>query len=127
MHRSRVLVRRRFLLPAYRQVTNFCHIFWPQEWGLRVSLYAGRLIREYIWLVAEILIKYCCCSLKCLELIPIAVKGLMFIHCSVCIIIDYCCQCVDEFHDLEHKTAENSESDTQPKSDQRPFVIGKNY
>jgi len=44
-HRSRVLVRRWFSLPAYMQVTNFCRIFGR---GYGVGLYEGRLIREYI-------------------------------------------------------------------------------
>ena len=37
-HRSRVLVRRQFSLPAYMQVTNFCHIFGCGN--------GGRLIRR---------------------------------------------------------------------------------
>ena len=36
-HRSRVLVRRQFSLPAYTRVTNFCHIFGRRN--------GGRLIR----------------------------------------------------------------------------------
>jgi len=44
-HRSRVLVRCQFSLPAYTRVTNFCYIFGR---GNGAGLYAGRLIREYI-------------------------------------------------------------------------------
>ena len=36
-HRSRVLVRRQFSLPAYMRVTNFCHMFGRRN--------GGRLIR----------------------------------------------------------------------------------
>ena len=39
-HTDRVIVRRRCLIPAYKQVTNFCYIFGR---GNR-----SRLIREYI-------------------------------------------------------------------------------
>jgi len=44
-HRSRVIVRCQFLLPAYTRVTNFCHIFGCRN---AVGLYALRLICEYI-------------------------------------------------------------------------------
>ena len=43
MHRSTVLVRRRFSLPAYTRVTDFCKIFGPgnRGWLTRGMAYTG--------------------------------------------------------------------------------------